>query len=215
MQNKITLLISVLIMVLIFIGFTYFYNQNQSNKLATLSKEQSMLFKRDYSFTIGKDSAKVQLVEFFDPACETCSLFHPYVKQILKENKNDIQLVFRYAPFHKGSYKVVSILEAVKKQDMFLETLELIFKTQDKWASHHTMPNFELLLNSISNLGIDMEQLANDMKDSEIARRIDQDIDDGKRLGATKTPSYYVNGRPLQQFGLNELKTLIQEELNK
>ena len=42
-----------------------------------------------------------------------------------------------------------------------------------------------------------------------------QDIEDGRKLGATKTPSYYVNGKPLQQFGLQNLKDLIQSEMDK
>jgi len=214
MKNKKTVLFSILIIALIFVGFAYFYNQNQSDKISELSKENTMLFKRDYSFTVGPDDAKVQLVEFFDPACETCALFHPYVKKILKENKNDIQLVFRYAPFHNGSYKVVTMLEAIKKQDMFLEALELMFKIQPYWASHGT-PNLDVLWQAIDELGLDMNQLTADMNDDEIKRRIDQDIADGKVLGANKTPSYYVNGRPLQDFGLNQLKELINEEMNK
>ena len=42
-----------------------------------------------------------------------------------------------------------------------------------------------------------------------------QDIEDGKKLGATKTPSYYVNGKLLQEFGLQNLKDLIQSEMDK
>lgn len=215
MKNQKIVLASILIMIVVFVGFVSFYNQNQQSKLTTLSKEQKNLFKRDYSFTIGPNNAKVQLVEFFDPACETCALFHPYIKRILKANKNDIQLVLRYAPFHNGSDKVVTILEASRNQDMYLETLELLFKIQANWASHHKEPNFNIIFDEISKLGIDMDLLLKDMKSEDIKRKINQDIEDGKILGANKTPSYYVNGRPLQQFGLNQLKELIYEELNK
>jgi len=214
MKNKRIVFSSILVLIILFVSSIYFYNKNESTKLSTLSKEQSKLFKRDYSFTIGNDNAKVQLVEFFDPACETCADFHPYIKQILKEHKDDIQLVLRYAPLHKGSYTVVSILEATKKQDMFLETLDMMFKSQPYWASH-VSPNFNVLSKNIENMGIDMKQLLIDMKDPIVERRINQDIADGKILGASKTPSYYVNGRPLQQFGLEQLKSLINEELNK
>jgi len=214
MRNQKVVLSLVLVLVLAFIVAVYFYNKSQSDKLSMLSKENAMLFKRNYSFTIGDDNAKVQLVEFFDPACETCASFHPYIKQILKENKDDIQLVLRYAPFHNGSYKVVTMLEAVRKQDMYLETLELMFKIQPYWASHGT-PHLNVLWKALDDLGLDMEQLTKDMNSSEIKRRIDQDIEDGLVLGANKTPSYYVNGRPLQQFGLKQLKNLIKEELDK
>ncbi len=40
-----------------------------------------------------------------------------------------------------------------------------------------------------------------------------QELADAKALGATKTPSYFVNGKPLQQFGYEQLKELIYSEL--
>jgi protein-disulfide isomerase len=214
MKNKKVVLFSIVALLLIFVGFGYKYNKSESEKLTTLAKEKAMLFKRDYSYTMGPDDAKVQLVEFFDPACETCAQFHPYVKEIMKENEGDIQLVLRYAPFHNGSDKVVAMLEATKKQDMFMKTLELTFGIQSYWASHGT-PKLGVLWSALPRVGLDMDQLIEDMKDPKIQEIIAQDIADGKVLGASKTPSYYVNGRPLQQFGLNQLRELINEELNK
>ena len=62
---------------------------------------------------------------------------------------------------------------------------------------------------------MDMDKLLEDMKDPELMKIVIQDIEDGRKLGATKTPSYYVNGKPLQQFGLQNLKDLIQSEMDK
>lgn len=36
---------------------------------------------------------------------------------------------------------------------------------------------------------------------------------DARALGVTKTPGFFVNGRPLPRFGLEELQTLVKEEL--
>ena len=214
MKNKKIVLFSIVALLLVFVGFGYQYKKNESEKLATLAKEKAMLFKRDYSYTMGPDDAKVQLVEFFDPACETCAKFHPYIKKIMEEHEGKIQLVLRYAPFHNDSDKVVAMLEATKKQDMFMKTLELTFGIQSYWASHGT-PKLGILWGALAKSGLDMDKLIEDMKSSEIQEIIAQDIADGKVLGASKTPSYYVNGRPLQQFGLGQLKELINEELNK
>ena len=93
MQNKTIIIISIIVLISIFFGIKYFYTQSQSEKAIALSKKQSLLFKRDSSFTIGPDTAKVQLVEYFDPACEGCAKFHPYVKEILKQYKDDIHLI--------------------------------------------------------------------------------------------------------------------------
>ncbi len=214
MKNKKMVLFSIIGLILLFIGAGYIYKKSESEKLAVIAKEKSMLFKRDYSFTIGPDDAKVQLVEFFDPACETCAQFHPYVKEIMKEHEGKIQLVMRYAPFHNGSDKVVAMLEATRKQGQFMKTLELTFGVQKYWASHGT-PNLNALWRFLPSTGLDMNKLVEDMKNPEIAKIIAQDLADGKVLGATKTPSYYVNGKALQQFGLRQLKELINQELSK
>jgi protein-disulfide isomerase len=214
MQNKTIVIIAIVVLIGVFFGMKNIYNQSQSEKTVALSQEQAVLFKRDSSFTIGPDNAKVQLVEYFDPACETCAQFHPYIKDILKQYKDDIQLILRYAPLHKDSDKVVVMLEAAKKQDMFLEAVEASFKTQQYWAGHHGH-NLDALWNIISDLGLDMNQLADDMKNPEVLNIVRQDIKDGKKLGAMKTPSYYVNGKPLQQFGLQNLKDLIKSEMDK
>lgn len=88
MQNKTIIIISIMVLIGIFFGMKYTYNQSENNKTVALSENQSVLFKRDTSFTIGPDNAKVQLVEYFDPACETCSQFHPYIKDASKASKN-------------------------------------------------------------------------------------------------------------------------------
>lgn len=103
MQNKKLVLLSTIIILAIFFVGIYIYQNKESEKYINLSKEQSTLFQRDYSFVVGNKDAKVQLVEFFDPACETCALFHPHVKEILKNNDEKIKLVLRYAPFHENS----------------------------------------------------------------------------------------------------------------
>ena len=42
---------------------------------------------------------------------------------------------------------------------------------------------------------------------------IARDLADAKALNVTMTPEYFVNGKPLPQFGFNELKTLVDEAL--
>jgi len=51
------------------------------------------------------------------------------------------------------------------------------------------------------------------MKDPAIAKLIAQDMADAKTLNVRKTPGYFVNGRPLQEFGYRQLHELVQSEL--
>jgi len=40
-----------------------------------------------------------------------------------------------------------------------------------------------------------------------------RDIDDAKALKVTATPEYFVNGRPMPSFGLQQLQDLVNEAL--
>lgn len=214
MKNKKVVLISILSLLVLFVIGGYVYKTNETKKYEALAQQKAKLFQRDYSLVIGNKDAKVQLVEFFDPACATCAQFHPHVKDILKKNDGKIKLVLRYAPFHKNSFYAVKMLEGARAQGKFMEALEFMFTTQQYWVKHHEVQVNTLWKMLVNVKGLDMEKLSLFMKDNKEAdANIKQDLKDAEELGATKTPSYFVNGKPLQVFGLDPLKELINEAL--
>ena len=56
-----------------------------------------------HSPTLGDPGAKVHIVEFLDPACETCAVFFPMVKQWMNEAPDELRLSVRHVAFHSGS----------------------------------------------------------------------------------------------------------------
>ena len=52
---------------------------------------------RFHSPTFGDPAAKVEIVEFFDPACEACRAMYPFVKKLLEEHRGRVRLTLRYA----------------------------------------------------------------------------------------------------------------------
>ena len=127
--------------VVAFVGFfaaaATFYNKQKGEELTSASQENLEYLLRDYSPRMGPENAKVTIVEFFDPACGTCNAFYPLVKQIMKENPGQVNLVLRYLPFHKNSDVIVSIFEGARIQGRFRQTLELAYKTSDLWIENH------------------------------------------------------------------------------
>jgi len=162
--------------------------------------------------TLGDAAAKVHIVEFIDPACETCALFFPLVKQVLAENPGQIRLSIRHVAFHNGSDYVVRLLEASRKQDKYWQTLEALLASQAQWTANHAVQPERVGL-AIAGVGLDVEQLMTDMDSPDVAARIRQDANDAVTLKVTATPEYFVNGRPLPSFGEQQLLTLIGEEL--
>jgi len=201
------------LLVLAFIGGSSYYKGQQAEKYGFMAEKNAELFVRDHSPTLGSDDAKVYIVEFMDPACETCAAFEPFIKEIMAANPGKIKLVLRYAPFHDGADNFVKILEAARMQGKYWETLEVMFKSQGIWASHHNYQP-EKLWNFLPQAGLDIERIKKDMHDPAIAKIIAQDMADVKTLNVQKTPGYFVNGKPLQQFGYKQLYRLIKAELD-
>lgn len=203
---------AVLSLIAAFALAAYLYQSQQVETQTNRAATHADALIPDYAVMKGNPDAKVTIVEFLDPACGTCKQFHPIIKDLLKQFPEKINVVIRYAPLHQGSDQMIAILEAVRKQDQFWNVLDIMFETQEAWAiNHQARP--DLFWGYLKGYGFDIEQIKKDMNDPEITRRINQDIADGQLLGATKTPTFFVNGKPLSSFGYQQLMTLIQSEL--
>lgn len=203
---------TILVLGLAYGGLTRVVQEKEQAHLKFLASSQGELFVPKASPKLGTDTPKVYLTEFLDPACESCRAFYPIVKKLMAEFDGKVQLVVRYAPFHQGSDQAVKILEAARKQDRYQGMLELMFIRQPEWASHH-QPKPELLWGYAEELGLDMEQLRRDFHDPGIAALLAQDIKDLKTLNVRRTPTFFVNGNPLQDFSVDGLRALLAKEI--
>lgn len=162
----------------------------------------------------GDPNAKVHIVEFLDPACETCAVFYPMVKEWMSQVPGEIRLSVRHVAFHSGAEHAVKVLEASRQQGKYWETLEALLASQKQWTQHHTVLP-EKIGPAIAGVGLDMDKLMADMNSIEALVRVEQDKKDAVLLRISKTPTYFVNGRPLPSFGAQQLANLIGEELQK
>lgn len=210
---KKTLFISTaVILLLAFLGGAIFYGTQKTEQAGQLVYENKSALVREHSPALGHADARVQIVEFLDPACETCRHFYPFVKEMLAAHPDRIRVVLRYAPFHPNSDYVVALLEAAGKQGKYWETLEALLAAQDDWVVHHAAQP-ERVWRHVEGLGLNLAQLRNDMNAPEIARLIAQDLEDARTLKVTQTPEFFVNGKPLPSFGYEPLKKLVEDAL--
>jgi protein-disulfide isomerase len=212
MKQKSIFIAVAALLILAFAGGAFFYKQQQAEAAAQLAKQNMAALVRADAPSFGDASAPVHIVEFFDPACGTCREFYPLVKALMATHPGKIRLSLRYAPFHPGSDAVVRVLEASRKQGKFEATLEALFARQNDWVINHTA-NVQLIGPLLAPLDMDLAQLQNDANAPEVATVIARDLADAKALNVTMTPEYFVNGKPLPQFGFNELKALVDEAL--
>ena len=210
---KRTLFISAtVILLLAFVAGALIYGAKQTEQAGQLAEQNQSALVRAHSRVLGGADARVEIVEFFDPACETCRRFYPLVKDMLAAHPQQIRLVLRYAPFHENADYVVKVLEAAGKQGKYWETLDALLAVQEDWVVHHAVQP-QQVWRQVERLGLDLDRLQHDMNAPEIARLIAQDLEDAHTLNVSKTPEFFVNGKPLPSFGFEQLKALVDEAL--
>ncbi|MBK9236751.1 MAG: thioredoxin domain-containing protein [Rhodoferax sp.] len=208
-RSLIVLSAALLALVVFVIGAIVYHRQSQQEMVQSAEGHRAALI-RPYSPVYGNPNAKVTIVEFLDPACEACSAFYPLVKGIVNASFGRVNLVLRYAAFHKGSDEAVKIAEAARMQpDVYWPVLEAMLKSQSQWAAHdHPRP--ELIWQLIAGTGVDVVKAKVDANDPAIKQRLDQDMADVAALKIAKTPSFFVNGKPLIEFGPDQLKKMVE-----
>lgn len=212
-MNRKTLFVgSAVLLVLAFIVGTLVYKSEKTQQASQTAARNQANLVRFHSPTLGNPGAKVHIVEFLDPACETCRAFYPYVKQIMAANPGRVRLSIRHVPLHNGSDYVVRVLEATKKQGKYWQALEAVLVSQASWVVNHR-PQPDQVWKALAGLGLDLDQVKIDMDAPDVIQRLEQDRNDAKALNVTKTPEFFVNGRPMPKFGLEELQNLVKEAL--
>ncbi len=192
----------------------FLFGRDNTESLHVEATARQAALASQHSPTLGDPGAKVHIVEFLDPACETCALFYPMVKQWLAQAPGEIRLSIRHVAFHTGADHAVRVLEASRKQGKYWQTLEALLASQREWTQHHTVQP-DRIGPAIAGVGLDMAQLMVDMDAMDVLARIEQDKKDAILLKVSATPEYFVNGRPLPSFGQQQLADLVREELRK
>ncbi len=190
------------------LGLGWFGGSSTGTQLSTA---QQAALNRSYAPSLGAPGAKVTLVEFLDPACEACAQFYPLVKDLLAQSEGKLRLVVRYAPFHKGSTEAVLALEAARLQGKYWQALEALMRSQNEWTLNHQV-QAERIWPVLERVGVDVAQARADAQSPKLQAQMEQDLIDGKDLEVFRTPSFFVNGYALTEFGYEQLKQLIAEQ---
>lgn len=181
--------------------------------MAVLSKGDLLV--REHSIKFGENKKNITVVEFLDPECESCAIFHPIVRKLYKEYHDEIQLVVKYIPNHANSKFAIKLLEASREQNKYEEVLNVIFEKQPLWAQHNNEKP-ELLWQFLAEVPeLDINKLKEDFNNPKIDKIIDIDAKDARELGVRGTPSFFVNGKRLSALSEKDLFDLVESEIYK
>ena len=213
-MNRKILFVSIAgLLLLIFVVATVFYQSNKAGQQSAFVSRNQGVLERAEAPVKGPGDARVTIVEFLDPACGTCREFYPYMQRLIDRYPGKVRVMVRYAPLHSGSDQVVKMLEAAHLQGQFWQALELLFNNQARWVVDHTSQPMRAW-RVLDALDLDKQKLMSDTKSAEVARIIQQDVQDGQTLEVKATPEFFVNGRPMPSFGYEQLNQLVEEAVD-
>lgn len=124
---------------------------------------------------------------------------------------DDVRIVFKHMPlsFHQNAPAAHAAAEAANMQGKFWEMHDRIFKNQRNLS----VATFEQYAKEI---GLDVEQYKKDLTAPKAKKRIEDDTSQARKLGATGTPAFFINGRFLSgSQPIESFKRLIDEVLKK
>jgi len=159
----------------------------------------------------GSNKAVVTIVEFSEFQCPYCSRVLPTMDRILKEYPEKVRIFFRHnpLPFHGDAPLASQAAVAAEKQGKFWPMHDILFKNQQNLKR----PDLEKYA---AEIGLDMAQFKKDLDDPATKKRVDEDLELGKKLGVQGTPNFFVNGRPVRgAVPFEQFKTVIDDELGR
>ncbi len=162
----------------------------------------------------GPSDALVTVVVFSDYQCPFCSRVEPTLDALVKKYGNDVRIVWKDnpLPFHKEAGPAAQLaLEAFSQggSKKFWEAHDLLFQNQRALGRAE-------LEGYAKQLGLNERKVKAALDNNTHQSKIEADQELARGLGASGTPSFFINGRSLRGAQPQPaFEKLIDEELAK
>ncbi len=185
------------------------YQQNQEDVQKRLfetriSKYKDSFYGDDVPF-VGNPDADVVIVEFFDYNCGYCKKAFNDVQALVKQDKN-LKIVFVDMPILSAdSKKAAQWSLAAHSQGKYFEYHVALMK----FAGRKSQAAYEKIG---EDLGLDIEKLRKDSKDSKTLKIIADNLAMTRELGIRGTPAFIIDDTLAPGYmGLDRMKDAIEQ----
>ena len=144
----------------------------------------------DASPADGPKDARVIVLEVSDFQCPVCKRAYEPLRNLAKDFPGQVRLVFKQHPLdmHRNAMNAAAASMAAARQGKFTEMADVLFSNQQAL----TEPD---LVRYAQQIGLNVDRFQKDYRDPTIRARAKTESDAAMGLGATGTPSFFVNGR--------------------
>jgi protein-disulfide isomerase len=159
----------------------------------------------------GPKDAPVTLVAFSDFECPFCSRAVPTLKQLEEEYKGRLRVAFKHQPLpnHANARTAAAASLAAHEQGRFWEFHDVLF------ANQRALDRASLERHA-QQVGLDLGRFRAALDSGKYEAHIAADMSEAARVGASGTPTFYINGRQLVgAMPIDHFRRLIDDELRK
>jgi len=138
----------------------------------------------------GDAKAPITIVEFSDFQCPYCKRAEPTLKALLTKYNGRVKLAYRDFPLkaiHPNAEIAAEASRCAGEQGKFWEFHDAMYADQSKLDQ----PG---LLETAHSLGIDGESFRSCLTGGKFKGQIEQDAQDGAKVGVSGTPGFFING---------------------
>lgn len=149
----------------------------------------------------GPEDAPVTLIEYSDLECPACAAYMPIVERVVAEASTTVRFVYRHFPLypspHRNALLASQAAEAAALQGKFWDMYLILFENQQSWTGKPLATARASFESYAERIGLDVERFKADIDSEEVIARVQRDRDDSKALNLMGTPSFFVNGKAI------------------
>ncbi|MCL5004303.1 MAG: DsbA family protein [Patescibacteria group bacterium] len=157
----------------------------------------------------GSASPKVTLTEFADFQCPACGQIEPLVNSIIAQYGDKLKFIYRNFPLsqHPYAFKAAVAAQAAGEQGKFWEYRQKLFDEQESLSDG----SFEQIA---KDLNLNLEKFNKDFNSQAMNQKVQADLNDAQKLNLSGTPSFFINGEPVNLASLNDLSARVKEAID-
>jgi protein-disulfide isomerase len=160
----------------------------------------------------GAADAPVTIVAFSDFQCPYCATLFSTLKEIEKNYKDQVRIVYLQFPLsqiHPYAEKAAEASLCANEQNQYWQMHDAMFADQAKLG-------VDQLRQKAEKLSLDMAAFDACLDSSKYASAIRADIAEGVKAGVKGTPAFFVNGRFYSgSLPYDEIRKVVEEELHR
>ena len=141
----------------------------------------------------------------------------PQIKETYIDS-GKVYYIFRDFPlaFHANAQKAAEAARCAGEQGAYWAMHDRLFQDQSRWAKQESAQALDTFASFAQDLGLDEVALRDCLESAQFAEQVAQDMQQGEQMGASGTPTFFINGQVLVgAYPFADFQEMIEAELAK